>query len=150
VALKCNAVVTNVAQLRQRKHLKSAAVRQDRSIPAHELVESAHVADQFTAWPKVKVIRVSQNDLGPDLLQMQRSERFHRALRSDRHEDRRLNFAMPSLQTAPACSGGRICFEQVKVGGHVLDGHRGEPKSVGLAGGIQMDCVVTVLLATPE
>jgi hypothetical protein len=89
-------------------------------------MKSAQVPDQLTTGPKVQVIRITQNDLRADVPQMHRRERFYRALRSNGHEDRRLNFTVPSLQSPAAGSSGRIRFKQLKVIGHVLGGHHDE------------------------
>ena len=51
----------------QRKHLKSAAVGKDRPIPVHKLMKTAHFTHHIITGAKMKMIRVAQLDLTPQL-----------------------------------------------------------------------------------
>ena len=59
VRLKRYAVVIHLVQVRQRKNLKSTAVRQNRAIPIHKLVESTQALHAFVAWAQVEVVGVT-------------------------------------------------------------------------------------------
>ena len=65
-----NAFLLDVAQLRQREHLKSAAVRQDRAVPVHKLMQAAHLLHYIVSRTDVQVVCVGQFDLTTDLLQV--------------------------------------------------------------------------------
>ena len=47
--------------------------------------------DQLVAGPQMQVIGVAEDDAGADFVEVARRHRLHRALRADRHEDRRLD-----------------------------------------------------------
>ena len=72
MAVECDAFFRDLPQLRQRKNLESAAVGQDRSVPGHEFVQAAQVADQLVARTHVQMIRIGQLDLTADRLQILR------------------------------------------------------------------------------
>ena len=63
MAGKGDALLPDLPQGGQRKHLKSAGVRQNRAVPVHELVEAAHLAHHLIAGPQVQMIGVGQLDL---------------------------------------------------------------------------------------
>jgi len=115
VRLERDTLVADVAQLRQTKGLESAAVGQDRAVPAHELVQAPEIADQVRARPQVEVVGVAQDDLRADFAELRGRERLHRALRADRHEDRRLDRPVAGAQPTPACRRGCIRFEQLEL-----------------------------------
>jgi hypothetical protein len=50
--------------------------------------------DQFVAGPQEEMVRVPQDDLRPEVLEIAGGERLHCATRADRHERRRLDDAM--------------------------------------------------------
>jgi hypothetical protein len=51
-------------------HLKSTRVSQDRSIPLHELMEATEPLYPFMPWAQIEVIRVGEDDLGAERLQI--------------------------------------------------------------------------------
>jgi hypothetical protein len=63
VGAEVDAFVGDRAELRQREDLEAAAVRQDRLVPVHELVETAGGADDLTARTEVQVVGVAEEDL---------------------------------------------------------------------------------------
>ena len=92
MAVEGDALLRNLTKLRQRKDLKSAAIRQDRFIPRHEFMQTAEVADQLISGSHVQMVRVGQLDLTADALQILRRERaLDGRLRADIHKHRRLN-----------------------------------------------------------
>ena len=54
----------------QGKYLKSAGVRQHRSVPVHEPAQAPELPDQLISGTDMKVIGVGQLHLAPDLLQV--------------------------------------------------------------------------------
>ena len=60
--LEGHAVGVELAQLRQRHDLEAAGIRQDRSGPVHEAVQSAEPRDAFRAGPQHQVVGVAEHD----------------------------------------------------------------------------------------
>ena len=58
----CDAVLLDLAALRQAEHLVAAAVGEDRPGPADEAVEPAAAGDQLVAGPQIQVIGVAEDD----------------------------------------------------------------------------------------
>src|SRR5204863_7937966 len=61
--LKSDALLGHLPQFRQGENLISAAVRQNRPGPIHELMKTAEVFDHFESWPDESVIGVAQDNL---------------------------------------------------------------------------------------
>jgi len=78
--------------------LKAAAVREDRSRPPDEPVQTAAAGDQLVTGPQEQMVGVAQDDLGIHLLQVAMQCRLDGSLRPDRHERRRLHGAMRGLE----------------------------------------------------
>jgi hypothetical protein len=116
--LERHAVLADFAQLREAEDLKAAAVGQDRSVPPHEAVQAAQVADQFAARPQIEVVGVAEDDLGADLAQLGRRQRLDRGLGAHRHEDGRLHQAVQGAQPAAPRRRGCVGPEKLEVCGH--------------------------------
>ena len=98
-----HALLLDLAQGRQRKHLKAARVGQHRAVPPHELVQAAHRLDDLVARADMQVVGVGQLDLAAQLLEVERIDRaLDRARRADVLEDRRLHNAVRGAEFAPA------------------------------------------------
>ena len=69
-----HALLGDLTQLCQTEHLKSAAVGQDRPVPAGELVQAAHIRYQLIAGTQMQVVGVAQHDLRADILQILRRQ----------------------------------------------------------------------------
>ena len=92
MAVEGDALLRDLAKLRQRKDLKAAAIGQDRFVPRHKFMQTAEVADQLISGSHVQMVRVGQLDLTADALQILRRERaLDGRLRADIHKHRRLN-----------------------------------------------------------
>ena len=65
-----DAFVGDLAQIAQAEDLKSAGIGENRVRPRHELVQAAHLADQFVPGPEEQVIRVAENDLRAEVFQV--------------------------------------------------------------------------------
>jgi len=87
-------------QILEAEDLEAAAVGQDRSGPVHEAVETAEALDQLMAGPDEEMVGVAEDDLGPHLQQILRGHRLDGGLGADRHEDRRLEDAVPGPDLA--------------------------------------------------
>ena len=88
VTLELDALLGYGAQGGEREDLESARVGEDRTVPAHELVQSAELAHQLVAGPQMQMIRVGEDHLRvhrPKIVGVQRLDRGERA---DRHERR--------------------------------------------------------------
>ena len=48
----------DIAEIRQRKHLKSAGIRQDRPAPGHKFMQSAEFLHNLIARAKMKMIGI--------------------------------------------------------------------------------------------
>ena len=64
VRLEAHALLADRAQLAERHDLEAARVRQDRALPAHELMQAAKPSDALRARPQHQVIGVGQHDVG--------------------------------------------------------------------------------------
>ena len=82
-------IIIDLAGLRQRKNLETTRVSEHGTVPLHEFVQAAHVADKFVTGTQVEMIGVAQNKRGVDVLEMLRRESLDRRLRADGREDRR-------------------------------------------------------------
>ena len=103
MGIEVYALFLDLAQLRKGKDLESAGVGQDRSVPAHELMQPAHIADQLVARADVEMVGVGKLDLAADLAQIIRGEAaLDRRLRADVHEYRRLHRAVRRGVFAPS------------------------------------------------
>ncbi len=89
-----HACLRHFAQGRQRHHLKSAGIGQDRMGPAHEGVQSAQSRDAFGARPQHQMIGIAENDIGARGTHVVVINAFDRRLRADRHESGRAHHAM--------------------------------------------------------
>ena len=75
-----------VTPSRQRKHLKTTAIRKYWSVPAVEFVQSANGLKHLQARAQIQMIGVAQNDLRLDLVaHVADMAGLHRARRAYRH-----------------------------------------------------------------
>ena len=121
--LKDHALLVDLAQTAQAEDLKSARIGEDRVGPGHELVQSAHLADEFVPGPQVEMIGVGQQDLHAEIFgQVALGEPFDRGLRADRHEDRRLDGPVRRMQQSRAGT-------RVRTFGDNFEGDLGQPEA---------------------
>ncbi len=74
-------------------------------MPLHEVVQAAHVADEFVAGTQVEMIGVAQHERGIDILEVFGRESLDRRLRANGCEDRREEVAVRSGENARAGAG---------------------------------------------
>ena len=126
VRAKGDAVVGDLAQLRQRHDLEAAGVGQDRPRPVHELVQPAERGDALRAGPQHQVIGVGEHDVGAGAAHLVEGDALHGRLRADRHEGRRRDRAARRRYLAAA--RGAVGGEQLEgegVGYHFSTSFRG-------------------------
>ncbi len=117
-----DAVVPDVAEFREAENLKTPTVREDRSIPSHEAVQPAEVADEFAARPQVQVVGVAKDDLGADFKEVDGGDGLDRSLGADGHEDRGLDGAVKRLEPAAAGRRRGVGLEELEGGRHLQRG----------------------------
>ena len=103
VRMEGHALLLDLAQRRKRENLKSARVGQHRAVPAHELVQTAHLTNDLIARANVKMVGIGQLDLAAKLLEVERIDRaLDRAGRADVLKDRGLHHAVCRAEFAAA------------------------------------------------
>ena len=100
--LEAHPLFRDLAQRRQRHHLKAAAVGKNRVWPVHEFVQAAQPRDPFCARAQHQMIGIAQNDVGPGLAYALRQHGLDAARRTNRHESRRANVATRRTDDASA------------------------------------------------
>ncbi len=93
------------APVAHREDLKAARVGDDRAVPAHELVQAAHVAHQLVPGGQEEVEGVAQHHLVAQRGDVARLERLDRTAGGQRDECRGLNLAVRQVQRAPSRAG---------------------------------------------
>ena len=93
MAGKAHALFGQLAQRGKAHDLKPAAVRQDRALPVHELVQAAQPGDAFGAGAQHQVIGIAQQDVGARGAHAFGHHGLHRSGRAHRHEGRGADLA---------------------------------------------------------
>ena len=111
---KLHARVGDFVELRQGKHLKAAAVRENGPVPIHEGVQAARLFHQLVAGAHVKVVGVGQNNLRARFFEIARKDALYGRLRADGHIDG--GFYIPVGRVQNACARARfgVGFYQLK------------------------------------
>ena len=102
--LERDAVLVELAQLRQREHLIATRIRQDRFPPVHQRMQAAQPRHALGARAQHQVIGIAQQDLGARRGDGFRLHGLHRRGRAHRHEGRRLDGTAPRGHAAAARS----------------------------------------------
>ena len=76
MTLEGYAFFLNLASVRQRKDLESAAVRQHRPGIVHEFLDAAGFINNVFARPQPQVVGVGQNNAGPQCLDFLRRQKL--------------------------------------------------------------------------
>ena len=101
VRRKRHAFFFDIAQLRERENLKSAAVRQYRAVPAGKLAYAAHFAHHVIARAQMQVVRVGEHHLTFNIFKVvSRNRTLNRRSRRDVHKRRCLHRAVHGLELA--------------------------------------------------
>src|SRR5690242_19662917 len=117
--LKTRALFGNFAHRGQAENLISAAIGENRPVPAHKSMQPAEFPDQLSPGAQIEVISVAQQNLAAEILEVPGQDRFHRTLSADRHECRGFYNAVGRHETAesgPAC-GGLFDYSEMHASG---------------------------------
>ena len=76
--LKAHTLVRHFAQFGETENLKSAAVRQDGSVPPGEPMQSTHLSHNLMSRPEIEVIGIVQHETKTELLQIDRIDPLYR------------------------------------------------------------------------
>ena len=93
VALERHAFLALLGQRRQAHHLITAAVGQDRAVPAHEIVQAAEPRHALGARAQHQMIGVAENDVGAGPAHFGGTHRLDRRGGADGHEGGGADFA---------------------------------------------------------
>ena len=108
-----HALLCDLAQIAEAEDLKPAAVRQDRAVPVHELVQAAGLADEIHARPQEEVVGVRQDDARAEIVQFVRRDALDGCLRADRHEDWCRETAVRRMDDARARSRALVLLDEL-------------------------------------
>ena len=97
---KCDAVVVNVANGGHGKSLKAAGVRQDGTVPTHEVVRAAKLRHALVARTQHEMKRVVENALATRGAHLRGRQAFHCGRGGNGHERGRLHVAVRSFDNA--------------------------------------------------
>ncbi len=105
MGIKIYALLLNLAQPCQGKHLKSAGIREDRAIPVHKFVQTAKLSDQLVAGTDMEVVGIGKFHLRADRAEIiGRNRALDRRHRADIHENRRLDGSVDRFHFRAFCA----------------------------------------------
>jgi hypothetical protein len=100
VRAKRDAFFADLAQIVQAENLEAARIGEDGSIPRHEAVQPAHLANRLDSGTQIKMIGIAEQNLDAKLFQHILRNALDRTERSHRHEYGRLDFSVRSDEFA--------------------------------------------------
>jgi len=110
VRMKGHAFFLDLAQFRERKDLKAAGVRQDRSVPVHEFPDSSHFPDDFIPRAEMEMVGVAEFDFRSETFKFRRRDgSLDGTDGSDIHEHRCFDLSVNGRQDRPFRSS--FCFQ---------------------------------------
>src|SRR6187200_354662 len=89
--LEHHPVFADFPKLAEAEYLIPAAIRENGTVPFHESMQPAKTRDRVLAWPKHQMIRVTEQDLDRQRLQLLRRHALNGALGPDWHEHGRFH-----------------------------------------------------------
>src|SRR5215471_14921846 len=111
-------LLADLPEIAEAENLKTAGVRKQRPLPAHEFVESTQVAHQLVPGAQIEMVGVAENDLRAQLFQHILRNALHRSSSSHRHEDRRLHLTV-RCDDSPCACGARLSIRDERQCGHL-------------------------------
>ena len=114
VRLERRTLLGDFVHVSEREYLESAAVGQDRLVPAHESMQTAQFCDQLTAGPKRQVVSVAEQDLCTGVGNLIDCQSFDRPLGPDGHERGGFHHAMSQMQSTTPSQSFAIRVNQIK------------------------------------
>ena len=113
MGLEVYAFLPNAAQFGKGKHLESAAVGEDGTIPVEELMQTAQLVNHAVAGTDVQMVRVGQLDLTVQIVEIHGGDTaLDGGTGAHIHENRRFNGAVYGLE--PSAAGASFFFEKRK------------------------------------
>src|SRR5690606_11467914 len=100
----------------EREHLKAARVGENGSVPLHELVQPAHVANEFVAGPEVQVVGVGEDHGCARRAELPRVQRLYCCERSHGHERWYFHAAVRCVEDCGASTALACLKLEVKAG----------------------------------
>ena len=108
--IEVDAFLLNLTQLCEGKDLKSAAVGKNGTLPVHELMKAAHLADDVIAGTQVEMVGIAQLDLTLEIDKLGgRNAALDGSGGTDIHEAGGLHGTVDGVECTAAC--GTIVFE---------------------------------------
>ena len=109
--VKIHALFLDLTKLRQRKHLESAGIGKDRSVPVHKFVKTSQLLYHLVARAHMKMISIGQFYLCTDLMKIHSGNcTFNCCNCSYIHKNRSLDRSVDRLKLAPFRSS--FCCDQ--------------------------------------
>ncbi len=111
--LESDAFIGDFAQAGEAEDLIAAGIRQNRTGPRHEAVQTTEVLDQLVAGAHEEMVGIGKNDAGLKFVEeIALVQAFHGGLGADRHEDRGGDVAVFGVQDAGAGPGNGAFGEE--------------------------------------
>ncbi len=107
VRAELHAFVCGAPKRLEREDLVTAAIGQNRLLPADEAVEPSKALDDSNPGTQVEMVGVAQKDLGTEFLNAAMVQCLNCSLGCNGHEGRGFNHAVGGLQQPYACSAIR-------------------------------------------
>ena len=86
-----HALLGHLAPVREREHLETARIGEDRAVPRHEAVQAAVRLDHLEPRAQEQVEGVAEHHFRAEVSQLPGQHALHRTVGADRHERRRLD-----------------------------------------------------------
>ena len=124
MAAEGDAVGVNPVDFAQAEYLESAGIGQERTVPAHEIMQAAQIAHEFVARAQVQVVGVGKDQLDIEVFEVARGHCLDGSRRAYRREYRCGDVSVRGMQDA----GSRIAIgrDYLKFESHSV------PKSLSL------------------
>ena len=110
--LEPDTVFINIPQRAQAEYLVTTTVGQYRTVPCHKPMQSSQLTDRLLSRPQEEVIRIAQENLDAQVVQLIGRHRLDCGLRAHGHENRSLYKSVRRMQTAAARTRFRIFSEE--------------------------------------
>src|SRR5581483_3102541 len=107
--LESRAFLVDRAPRGETEHLVAAAVGQNGLLPSDKGVQTAAPRDEIVAGPQVEMVRVAEQDVRADILEIAMGDRLDGALGTHGHERRRRDLAVRGAHHPGACSAVGAC-----------------------------------------
>ena len=110
--------VRDLVHVAQTHDLETAGISEDRTLPAHEVVEAAELFDQAASGAKGEVIGVGKDEFVAQILEVFAAESLDGSLGADGHEGGQFHSPMWGVEASPPGFGDRALREELVSDGH--------------------------------